>query len=352
MTTDMPVGEAPVDWEKVRIAWYRTPIDPETLKRLTERSDVAGFAQMLTQLLLTAGTGTLAYVAWWHWPWYVTLAACYLHVTIYAFLGLSGAGHELCHNTPFKTRALNDFFLHLVSFLSYTNFIHFRASHEKHHAWTVHSGIDLEVQLPLRYQPRDVPLMFTVNPLHCWYVITTTLRHARGILEGEWEQRIFPERKAKQKQAMFRWARILLLGHLLLAGVFIYCRQWPLLVLVTFAPFCGGWLNFLCGFTQHAGLQPSVPDFRLCCRTVLLNPITRFLYWHMNYHVEHHMYAAVPFYKLGALRQALADDLPPAYPGLWAAWQDIRAFMRAQKTDPTYYYTPPLPERSVPHDPA
>lgn len=43
---------------------------------------------------------------------------------------------------------------------------------------------------------------------------------------------------------------------------------------------------------QHAGLSDNVPDFRLCCRTMILNPFFRFLYWHMNYHTEHHMYAA------------------------------------------------------------
>ena len=44
------------------------------------------------------------------------------------------------------------------------------------------------------------------------------------------------------------------------------------------------------------GLQDYVPDFRLCYRRFLVNPVVRFLYWHMNFHIEHHMYAAVPCY--------------------------------------------------------
>ena len=38
----------------------------------------------------------------------------------------------------------------------------------------------------------------------------------------------------------------------------------------------GGWLRYLCNGTQHAGLQDDVPDFRLCTRTVLLNPLHAF----------------------------------------------------------------------------
>ena len=57
-------------------------------------------------------------------------------------------------------------------------------------------------------------------------------------------------------------------------------------------------------------LQDDVPDFCLCTRTVLLNPFVRFLYWHVNYHIEHHMYAAVLCSNLGKLHQAIKRDTP------------------------------------------
>ncbi len=47
--------------------------------------------------------------------------------------------------------------------------------------------------------------------------------------------------------------------------------------------------------TQHAGLAEDVLDHRLNCRTVYMNSISRFIYWNMNYHVEHHMFPLVPF---------------------------------------------------------
>ena len=73
---------------------------------------------------------------------------------------------------------------------------------------------------------------------------------------------------------------------------------------------------FLCNNTQHVGLQDNVPDFRLCTRTILLNLVVRFLYWHMNFHIEHHMYAAVPCYNLGRLHEAIKHNLPRSPNGL------------------------------------
>ena len=36
-----------------------------------------------------------------------------------------------------------------------------------------------------------------------------------------------------------------------------------------------------------------------------MNPVSRFIYWNMNYHVEHHMFPMVPYH---ALPQAARDD--------------------------------------------
>ena len=66
------------------------------------------------------------------------------------------------------------------------------------------------------------------------------------------------------------------------------------------------------GFTQHAGLAEDVLDHRLNCRTVYMNPVVRFLYWEMNYHVEHHMFPMVPYYNLKHLHAEMKNDTPDA----------------------------------------
>ena len=80
----------------------------------------------------------------------------------------------------------------------------------------------------------------------------------------------------------------------------------------------GTWLMAIYGYTQHAGLAENVLDHRLNCRTVYMNPIHRYLYWNMNYHVEHHMFPLVPYHALPRLHAAREGRLPHALPA--ASW--------------------------------
>ncbi len=84
----------------------------------------------------------------------------------------------------------------------------------------------------------------------------------------------------------------------------------------------------------------------MCCRTIRLNPFVEFLYFHMNYHTEHHMYASVPCYRLGSLRKTIQHDLPPAM-WLLPAWWEIIAILKKQRDDPTYQHVMPLPRAAA-----
>ena len=86
--------------------------------------------------------------------------------------------------------------------------------------------------------------------------------------------------------------------------------------------FYGGWLQMVYGMPQHAGLAEDVLDHRLNTRTVYLNPINRFLYWNMGYHIEHHMFPMVPYHNLGKLHALMKDDCPPPYHGLVEAYRE------------------------------
>ena len=135
----------------------------------------------------------------------------------------------------------------------------------------------------------------------------------------------------------------MLVGHGLIIAFSIYFHLWLLPILTTFNSFYGGWMQGLCNNTQHIGLQDKVPDFRLCCRTFTLNPFVRFLYWHMNYHIEHHMFAAVPCYRLGRLHRLIKADLPPCPHGIVATWKEISAILKIQETNPDYEHVAPIP---------
>jgi fatty acid desaturase len=323
------------------IGWYRTPVPAETLKRLHQRDDRRGWAQAAGYLSVLALTGTTAFYAAGRWPWPVVVALVFLHGTVFAFQ--VNAVHELGHGTVFQTRWLNGAFERIFAFLGWINFQMFDVSHVRHHQYTLHPPDDLEVVLPIRLMVRDFFLRGFVDVKGLGGTLKTIIRVARGKFEGEWETKLFPVSSPAKQRPPIRWARTLLIGHGLIVVVSMGFKLWLVPVLVTLAPFYGGWLFFLCNNTQHIGLQDNVPDFRLCCRTFTLNPAVGFLYWHMNYHTEHHMYAAVPCYRLGQLHRVIQHDLPACPRGLGATWREIAAIQKIQRQNPAYQHVAILP---------
>jgi fatty acid desaturase len=105
----------------------------------------------------------------------------------------------------------------------------------------------------------------------------------------------------------------------------------------------GGWLSVVFGLTQHAGLDENVLDHRLNSRTVYMNPVFRFLYWNMNYHVEHHMFPMVPYHALPKLHAAIRHDCPPPYHGLLQAYREIIPTLLRQRRDPEHFVRRELP---------
>lgn len=312
-----------------RVDWYRSPLSKSQLALFTRRSDGQGALHVAGHLLLLCTTATLAYAAFLgqHYGW--ALLALFFHGTFYSFLGWAGAGHELVHRTVFRTRRYNDLFLALFAFLTWNNYVYFRASHIRHHQKTVLSDQDGEVRLPQTLRYRDWLWALTLDVPALYRAIRIVAENSLGIIRGAWGAQLFPD--AADRREVIRVARMIMLGHLLLAAAFVASGHWPLLLLVTFAPFIADWLNKTLALAQHFGMQPDVDDFRLNSRTVLLHPFLAFLYWQMNYHIEHHMYPAVPFYQLKALRGQLQHDLPPAAQGMRALLREIAAIKRRQE---------------------
>ena len=134
--------------EKVKINWYRTPLEKEVMKKLMERSDSRALTQVLLQIGLFLLMGTASYLAFryisaenWTWAVPLLIACLFFHGTFAHFMGWT-ATHELLHKTPFKNQSLNSFFLHLFSFISWVDVIAFRVSHVKHHQATTHHDHD------------------------------------------------------------------------------------------------------------------------------------------------------------------------------------------------------------------
>lgn len=326
----------------VQIDWYRTRLEKSVLRELTQRSDARGLLQCLPILCVLVLTGAAAFVALHHLPVYALVLVLLLHGTVFAFL--PNGFHELTHGTMFKTKLVNAFFLRLFSFLGWISHVDYKASHTRHHLYTLHPPYDMEVVLPMRLTMGGFLLTFLVDLAGLYKILPDYVRLAFGKVHGEWQQRLFPVQDARQRRRLFNWARFTLIGHALIIVVSVVTGQWLVAVLVSGARFYGQWLFYLCNNTQHTGLQDNVPDFRLCTRTIRLNPVVRFLYFQMSWHTEHHMYASVPCYHLARLRKEIDSDMPPSK-GLFAAWSEIIGILRRQKADPTYQHVFDLPPR-------
>jgi fatty acid desaturase len=320
--------------EKMKIKWYKTPLTKENLKMISARSNVKGLVQTLGFLSLLTVSGLLANWSILNLNLVYSIILLLIHGIYYSFI-LNGF-HELSHNTVFKSKKLNGFFYRLFSFLSWNNHVFFSESHREHHFYTLQRDIDMEVSLPIELSARTFFLRGFINPLGLIETVYGTLLLSLGIVKGKmysglgsssaaWKVSLFPEKNTKLRKKLFRWARITFFGHLLIVSISLAFGLWQIPLLLTFAPFYGtGFLYFL-NPTQHKGMEDNVSDFRLNSRTILLNPILRFLYWNMNYHVEHHMYAAVPFHNLGKLHKLIEYDLPDSPKGLIQTWIQIMA---------------------------
>ena len=84
----------------MRVRWYRSPIEPQVLRRLMQRSDLQGWLQVLGNLALFVATATLTYYLFLQQAWIGFALALYVHCTFGGFL--SAACHELDHGTVFK----------------------------------------------------------------------------------------------------------------------------------------------------------------------------------------------------------------------------------------------------------
>jgi fatty acid desaturase len=168
--------------------------------------------------------------------------------------------------------------------------------------------------------------------------------HAVGRLSEE-ELEFVPE---TERSKVYRTARIWLAIYAVTVAAAIGFGSWLPLVLIGGPRLYGAFMHIIYGLTQHAGMGEDVLDHRLNTRTVHMNAINRFLYWNMNYHVEHHMFPMIPYHRLPELHEEIKHDLAPAYPSIWAAYKEIIPAFREQMRDQSYFIRRELPPTASP----
>jgi MocE subfamily Rieske [2Fe-2S] domain protein len=308
--------------------WYQCEVPRETMRALLERRDGPAIRDTLLWFALLLIT---AYATCFFWGSWVVVFPYAIYSVLYASTSDS-RWHESGHGTAFKTDWMNNALYEISSFLVMRESTVWRWSHNRHHSDTIIVGRDPEIAVPRPPDVRSILLSFFNIGNYPKY-FTHIVRHAFGRMSAE-EMTYVP---ATEFAKVFRNARIYVAIYSGVLALSIFRRSLLPLFLVGFTNLFGTWLLVVYGLTQHTGLAENVLDHRLNCRTVYMNAVHRYLYWNMNYHVEHHMYPLVPYHALPRLHQAVKHDCPLPYPSLLSAWREIVPAVRRQLKDPAYH---------------
>jgi len=333
-------GRRAVETGLAAAEWYHTDIPRKQMKELMQRSDgpaLRDTAIWLGVLALSAAGGIWFWGTWWCVPFF------FVYGTLYGSSGDS-RWHEASHGTAFRTRWMNDVVYQIGSFMIMRNPVTWRWSHARHHTDTVIVGRDPEIAVMRPPDLLRVVLNF-VGILDVWHYMIDLSRNAAGVLSDA-EKSFIPE---QERYKVVRAARIHLAIYAATVALALWMGSWLPLMIIGLPRMYGAWHGILTGLLQHGGLADNVTDHRLNSRTVLMNPISRFIYWNMNYHVEHHMFPMVPYHALPKLHELIKHDLPAPNPSMWHGYREmVPAFLRQLRNE-DYFLKRELPPTAKPY---
>ena len=320
--------------------WYHTDVPRQVMKDLMQRSDGPAIRDTILWLglmIVFAGLGIYFWGSWLAVPFFLAYGVLYGSAS-------DSRWHECGHGTAFKTSWMNRVVYQIACFMIMRNPVVWRWSHARHHADTIIVGRDPEIAL-MRPPVLAKALLNFFGLVDIYYMIIDTTRYALGGLNAG-EETFIPEREWPK---VYSVARVWVAIYLATLVVAIALQSWIPIVLVGTPRLYGSWHMVMCGILQHGALADNVTDHRLNTRTVYMNPISRFIYWNMNYHVEHHMFPAVPFHALPRLHEAIKHDLPAPTPSIIAGYREmIPAFLRQLRYE-DYFIKRELPPTAKPY---
>jgi fatty acid desaturase len=322
--------------------WYHTEIPRKAMKELMTRRDgpaIRDTVIWLGSMILLAGLAVWLWPSWWS---IVPLAA---YGVLYGS-ATDSRWHECGHGTAFKTPWMNAAVYQIASFMIMRNPVRWRWSHARHHTDTLIVGLDPEIAV-MRPPVLIRVLLAYIGVLDAWNAMKSMVVNAFGYISPE-EKSFIPETE---------WPKVVMVARVWMAiyvatiALALHLQSWLPIVLVGTPRLYGAWHHVLTGLTQHGGLAENVLDHRMNSRTVLINPVSRFIYWNMNYHVEHHMFPMVPYHALPKLHEMIRHDLPEPSPSLWACYKEMIPAWWRQLRGEDYVIVRELPKTAKPYRP-
>ena len=320
--------------------WYHTDIPRKEMKDLMKRADSPAIRDtilLFTAMVLFAGIGIALWPGWWSAPFWLAYGVLYGSA-------MDSRWHECSHGTAFKTRHYNDWLYQIASFCMVRNPVSWRWSHARHHTDTIIVGRDPEIAL---MRP---PVLFKAflnffGILDAWSAMKDMVINAAGVVSHE-QKTFIP---ASEQPKVIFVARIWFAIYAATIALALWMGSILPLMFVGLPRLYGAWHHVMTGLLQHGGLADNVIDHRLNSRTVYMNPISRFIYWNMNYHIEHHMFPMVPYHALPKLHALIKNDLPPPSPSIAAGYREMWPAVKRQLRYEDYFLMRELPPTAKPY---
>ncbi len=315
-------------------SWYKPRIDKTKLKELSKRKDLPGLVHFFLYFLFLFILGYLAYLTLGTW---LSLLFFFAYGTVYSFSVSNW--HETVHRTAFKTRWINEFFYHISSFMCDFEGFRWRWSHTFHHSYTLQTEgeYDHEIQISrptelMNFFLNFIPFSDLIYPHKLLkYEI---FKHALGKLTPVVSISAPDSQKKKiiwnSRFYIFIWVGVIIYSFLI--GSFL-----PIIYIIL-PTYYGKPIWFAVNVTQHLGAAVDKKDHRLSTYSIKLNPILSFLYWKMEYHLEHHMFPMVPSYNLKKVQNEIKDQIPKPFNGLFEFYKTVLPSVIQLATDPKSYY--------------
>ena len=228
--------------------------------------------------------------------------------------------HEGTHFLLARNRARNRWLGFLTGLPIFLSFSAYQVLHVRHHEFLG--------------DPRDPDDYdnYTGHPIKVWMLHWLRLLLAGYLYLIFVPLLAFKFGNATQRKHLVRENALLILFYAVLFWCFpfrIFAHAWLIPTFIT---------NFLVnvrGLTQHS--LADISDPLLASRSIRTRPWVAFLYLNENFHLEHHLHPAVPFYHLPRLHAMLAESLPralvvPSY--TWFVWAFLKATLTGDKRKP------------------
>ncbi len=335
-----PDAKCAVETGLAAAEWYHTDVPRKEMKALMQRSDAPAIRDTILWLggmVLFAGIGIALWPSWWSAPFWLAYAVLYGSAS-------DSRWHECSHGTAFKTPWMNDWVYNIASFMILRNPVTWRWSHARHHTDTYIVGRDPEIAVMRPPVFAKLVLNF-FGILDAWNGWGRMLLNAIGRLDPE-EATFVPD---SEKPKVVRVARIWVAIYSVTIALALWMGSILPLMVIGLPRLYGAWHHVMTGLLQHGGLADNVIDHRLNSRTVYMNPISRFIYWNMNYHVEHHMFPMVPYHALPKLHAMIKHDLPAPNRSIGSGYAEMWPALRRQLRYEDYFIKRELPSTARPY---